>query len=81
MAGAGDMTIDISKARIFIRPGYTDLRKAVNGLAVLQKSFIRRAPGLMLLKRQAGQPKIRIETDLHPFNSFRREAGEFFNFA
>ena len=27
------MIIDLSKARIFIRPGYTDLRKAVNGLA------------------------------------------------
>ena len=26
------MTIDPGKARIFIRPGYTDLRKAVNGL-------------------------------------------------
>ena len=29
------MTIDLSKARIFIRPGYTDLRKGINGLAVL----------------------------------------------
>ena len=29
------MTIDLSKVRIFIRPGYTDLRKAVNGLAVI----------------------------------------------
>jgi transposase len=29
------MTVDFSKVRIFIRPGYTDLRKAVNGLAVL----------------------------------------------
>jgi len=29
------MTIDLTKARIFIRPGATDLRKAVNGLAVL----------------------------------------------
>ena len=27
------MLIDLSKIRIFIRPGYTDLRKAVNGLA------------------------------------------------
>ena len=27
------MIIDLTKARIFIRPGYTDLRKAVNGLA------------------------------------------------
>jgi len=29
------MTIDLSKARIFIRPGHTDLRKAVNGLSVI----------------------------------------------
>jgi transposase len=27
------MTIDLNKARIFIRPGRTDLRKAANGLA------------------------------------------------
>ena len=27
------MILDLSKARIFIRPGYTDLRKAVNGLS------------------------------------------------
>ena len=29
------MTIDLTKVRIFIRPGKTDLRKAINGLAVL----------------------------------------------
>jgi len=29
------MTLDMSKARIFIRPGGTDLRKAVNGLSVM----------------------------------------------
>ncbi|MDR0605203.1 MAG: IS66 family insertion sequence element accessory protein TnpB, partial [Bacteroidales bacterium] len=29
------MTVDLSKARIFIRPGHTDLRKGVNGLTVL----------------------------------------------
>jgi len=27
------MILDLTKTRIFIRPGYTDLRKAVNGLA------------------------------------------------
>jgi len=27
------MIFDMSKVRIFIRPGYTDLRKAVNGLS------------------------------------------------
>jgi transposase len=29
------MTLDISLVRIFIRPGYTDLRKAANGLSLL----------------------------------------------
>jgi transposase len=29
------MTLDINRVRIFIRPGYTDLRKAVNGLSAL----------------------------------------------
>jgi transposase len=29
------MTLDINRVRIFIRPGCTDLRKAVNGLSVL----------------------------------------------
>jgi transposase len=29
------MTINMSTARVFIRPGYTDLRKAVNGLSVM----------------------------------------------
>ena len=29
------MNIDINNVRIFIRPGYTDLRKAVNGLSVI----------------------------------------------
>jgi transposase len=29
------MTLDMSKARIFIRPGSTDLRKAANGLTAM----------------------------------------------
>jgi len=29
------MTIDLNKVRIYIRPGSTDLRKAVNGLSVM----------------------------------------------
>ena len=29
------MILDISKVRIYIRPGYTDLRKAANGLTVI----------------------------------------------
>jgi transposase len=38
------MTIDLSKVKIFIRPGYTDLRKAVNGLAVLIEQQIKGEP-------------------------------------
>jgi len=30
------MAIDISKVRIFIRPGYMDVRKAINGLSVVE---------------------------------------------
>ena len=34
------MTVDLSKVKIYIRPGYTDLRKAVNGLtAMIQESM------------------------------------------
>jgi transposase len=29
------MIIDLNKVHIFLKPGYTDLRKAVNGLAVI----------------------------------------------
>ena len=29
------MIIDLNKARIFIRPGHTDMRKAVNGLTCI----------------------------------------------
>ena len=29
------MTIDLSKVRIYLRPGSTDLRKAVNGLSMI----------------------------------------------
>lgn len=29
------MLIDLNKTRIFIRPGYTDLRKAMHGLSVM----------------------------------------------
>ena len=29
------MNVDLNNVRIFIRPGYTDLRKAVNGLSVI----------------------------------------------
>jgi hypothetical protein len=29
------VTVDLSRVKIYIRPGYTDLRKAVNGLTVI----------------------------------------------
>jgi transposase len=38
------MTVDLSKVRIFIRPGYTDLRKAVNGLAALIQEKMEQDP-------------------------------------
>jgi transposase len=38
------MTIDISKARIFIRPGTTDLRKASNGLTVIVQEEMNEDP-------------------------------------
>jgi transposase len=38
------MTVDLSKGRIFIRPGYTDLRKAVNGLSVLIQDEMKGEP-------------------------------------
>jgi transposase len=38
------MNIDITKARIFIRPGTTDLRKAVNGLTVISEQQMKGEP-------------------------------------
>jgi hypothetical protein len=42
------MTADVSRVKIYIRPGYTDLRKEVNGLTVI----IRKDNGIKSLKRQ-----------------------------
>jgi transposase len=34
------MTVDLSKVRTFIRPGFTDMRKAVNGLtSIIQEKM------------------------------------------
>ena len=34
------MTVDVSRVKIYIRPGYTDLRKGVNGLtAIIQEEM------------------------------------------
>ena len=38
------MIIDLSKVKIFLRPGYTDLRKAVNGLSVIVQEAMKQDP-------------------------------------
>jgi hypothetical protein len=38
------MRVDLSAVRIYIRPGYTDLRKAVNGLTALIQDAMRHDP-------------------------------------
>jgi len=38
------MIIDLSKARIFLRHGTTDLRKAVNGLSIIVQETIKQDP-------------------------------------
>jgi len=38
------MILDLSKVKIFIRPGYTDLRKAVNGLTVIVQEGMKQDP-------------------------------------
>ena len=38
------MIPDLSKARIFVRPGITDLRKAVNGLSAIVQETMKQDP-------------------------------------
>ena len=38
------MIIDLSKARIFLRPGSTDMRKAVNGLSAIVQGLMGQDP-------------------------------------
>ena len=38
------MIIDVSKVRIFVRPGSTDLRKAVNGLSAIVQEDMKEDP-------------------------------------
>jgi transposase len=38
------MIIDLSKVRIFIKPGQTDLRKAANGLSVIVQENMKQDP-------------------------------------
>ena len=38
------MTIDLNTVRIFLRPGHTDMRKAVNGLTVIVQEIMAHDP-------------------------------------
>jgi len=38
------MIIDLSRVKIFLRPGTTDLRKAVNGLTIIVQEAIKQDP-------------------------------------
>ncbi len=38
------MILDISELKIFIRPGYTDMRKAINGLSVTVQNQMEHDP-------------------------------------
>jgi len=38
------MIIDLSKVRIYIRPGHTDMRKAANGLTVIVEETMEQDP-------------------------------------
>jgi hypothetical protein len=42
--GGRAMILDMSKARIFIRPGQTDLRKGVNGLTAIIQGTMKQEP-------------------------------------
>jgi len=38
------MILDLEKIKIFIRPGQTDLRKAVNGLSIIVQETMKQDP-------------------------------------
>ena len=38
------MIVDLSKVKIYIHPGYTDLRKAVNGLSIIVQEMMKKDP-------------------------------------
>ena len=38
------MIFDLSKVRIFLRPGHTDMRKAVNGLSIIVQNDMAQDP-------------------------------------
>ncbi|GHV93143.1 hypothetical protein AGMMS50268_36460 [Spirochaetia bacterium] len=53
------MTKDLSKAKIYIRPGHTDMRKAVNGLTLLVKEKMEQDPANLWFDSGSGEPKVR----------------------
>ncbi len=38
------MKIDVEEARIFVRPGVTDMRKHINGLAAIVEGTMKESP-------------------------------------
>ena len=38
------MTVDLERVRIFVRPGPTDMRKQINGLAVIAEAVMKQEP-------------------------------------
>lgn len=38
------MIVDLSSVRIFVRPGITDMRKQINGLAIIVESTMKQEP-------------------------------------
>ena len=42
--GEAEMNVDLGKVRIFVRPGITDMRKQINGLAVIAEAVMNQRP-------------------------------------
>jgi len=42
--GETEMNVDLSQVRIFVRPGVTDMRKQINGLAVIAEAVMNQRP-------------------------------------
>jgi transposase len=38
------MTVDLSQVKIFVRPGVTDMRKQINGLAIIAEAVMNQVP-------------------------------------
>ena len=38
------MNVDLDKARIFVRPGATDMRKQINGLSIIVEAEMKQEP-------------------------------------